>query len=86
MGGSRAQIPPPAIMTKIVILPQNKAQHTGRTHSTFHQSRQVPVSFTEPQTGLKEAATEEAADTMWSLSVSTHRGLVHWQGLLLVGK
>ncbi|KAM5297486.1 cell adhesion molecule CEACAM21-like [Glossophaga mutica] len=45
---------------------------------------EATVSLTEPQTGLKEEATEKTADTMGSHSVSTHRGLVHWQGLLLL--
>ncbi|KAM5295833.1 cell adhesion molecule CEACAM21-like isoform 3-T3 [Glossophaga mutica] len=44
----------------------------------------VPVIFTGPQAFLKDTATEQTADTMGFLSVSTHRGLVRWQGLLLV--
>ena len=78
--------PTPSHMTRIVIFPRINSVHRYKTQQIVPFWTEVPVSFTGPQASLKEAATEQTTFTMGSLSVSSHRGLVHWQGLLLAGK
>ena len=65
VGGSCAQTLPPAHMTRIVILPQNKAQRTGRTRSRLHHSAQRCLWASQNLRFLSITQSQRRQQTPW---------------------
>ena len=57
--------PAPSHMTRIVTLPQNKAQHTGRTHSRLHHSGQRCLRALQNLRLLSERQPQSRQHTPW---------------------